>query len=229
MNLLFVHGGPGYRDYLKPYFEGCLAKHYTYFYDQSQGDTDLDYLKDELKQKIKELSPVVLIGHSWGATLALECLRDKTPDVVGLVMLNGLVHHKHGNQDFIDNLEKKKIDINDFEKIMFSKQVDLETRNFIQKLNSTFDQKTFERIDREYLSKLDLTDIIKHISIPILNIFGLEDNRVPASSLEEISSLNSDIKTKVISKGSHFMFVFEDQRKEIISAIEAFVDGLSKA
>ncbi|MGE4232381.1 MAG: hypothetical protein AB7F43_03540 [Bacteriovoracia bacterium] len=51
LNLVFLNGGSGYQDYLRPFFEGQFkGQIQTYFYDQSQGDVELSDLKSELEE-----------------------------------------------------------------------------------------------------------------------------------------------------------------------------------
>jgi pimeloyl-ACP methyl ester carboxylesterase len=81
--LLVLHGGPGaHHDYLLPQYLDLAKKHRLFFYDQRGGGRSRTESQDpitwqtqvhDLALVIKELAitPLDLVGYSWGALLAL--------------------------------------------------------------------------------------------------------------------------------------------------------------
>ena len=72
--VIFLHGGPGFTDYLQPYFDDIFIEHECVFYDQSQGkDIKMSDLIAQLDEQVNNCSSKpILVGHSWGGVLGTE-------------------------------------------------------------------------------------------------------------------------------------------------------------
>ena len=109
--LLWLHGGPGGAERpLFRYFNGELEDHFVVVYWDQRGTgrsfdahadprhltiarhlVDLDAVVDHLKQRLKA-AKVVLIGHSWGATLGLIYAQRHPENVAALIAVAPLVN-----------------------------------------------------------------------------------------------------------------------------------------
>lgn len=104
--------------YIWKYFIPHFSKHYRIIHSQYRGHgesaipEDLESMTVErFSQDINELldllspdGPVLLVGHSMGVQVALECYRQKRKAFAGLILINGpygeALRHVHGNPLF---------------------------------------------------------------------------------------------------------------------------------
>ena len=228
-HFIFLHGGPGYRDYLAPYFRETLPEGYeSHFYDQARGaDVSVDALVRQLDgvvqsiwQKINE--PIYLVGHSWGGALALEYLRQERSQIQGLVLIDACIRKNDVYDEFQAEMKRLNIREDDIESIFFAEDEKTEGRKLLIKINPEFDGEVFEKIERSYLRYLDLTEVVRALSIPILNIYGGNDVRIPARTIAGFRSLNDKIRTIEIAGAGHFPFVLPHRRDLIIEEIVRF-------
>lgn len=226
VNLIFIHGGPACRDYLAPYFEGCFPSDFRVtFYDQLQGPgVGVVELIGQLASVIEaKPGPVFLVGHSWGGTLALEYLRERPRGITGLVLLDACISNTVFYEEFEAEMKKLGIPDADTPSIFFSGEEKPQAGDLLERLYATLDTPMFERIDRDYLSRFDLSGVLANLRIPVLNVFGGEDVRIPARCLRDLGRLNQAVETLEIRGAGHFPFVLPRNRDQIVDAIVPFV------
>jgi len=104
--------------YIWKYFIPHFSQHYRIIHSQYRGHGDSAIPDDletmtverfaedinELLDKLRPEGPVLLVGHSMGVQVALECFRQNRKAFVGLVLINGpygeALRHVHGNPLF---------------------------------------------------------------------------------------------------------------------------------
>lgn len=107
--LIVVHGGPGLtQDYLLPQFYQLAENNFVIFYDQrgcgrSTGNINSKamlmhtFVKDlEAIRKAFNLDTVSILGHSWGAFLAMQYAIDHPESVDKLILANALPSTSEG-------------------------------------------------------------------------------------------------------------------------------------
>ena len=89
-SIIFLHGGPGFKDYLKPYLSDLKADFNCIFYDQKRGaKIRIDDLVLELDKLVESQSDKpILLGHSWGGVLGTEYTKRFQSKVSGLVLMS---------------------------------------------------------------------------------------------------------------------------------------------
>lgn len=251
--ILVLHGGPGIsHDYLVPHFQ-TLAKNYEIiFYDQRAcGKTEfpsdttsinIDTYVDDLEAirnhlKIERLN---LLGHSWGALLALK-YGIKHPENLSKLML---VSPAPSNSDYFDktfaNMQQKRSDEDtkvliqtmmskEFENrqeeafrkvILLGDKTNLADQSEIEELYKpmTFDAEAANSLlivssllERTFFN-FDITNEgLDKITCPTIIIIGDLDN-VPFSSNQAIQDNMQDCQLKVIKKCGHYPF-FESPKE----------------
>ncbi len=224
--IVFVHGGPGFPDYLSQFFSGRFPRSLSpIFYTQSSGEEDQPQgLVSQLASLLQRLGPdIFLVGHSWGATLCLEYLKSTSDRRIrGIVLIDPCICSNHFNDEFKKALVELKIENPTWEQIFLSPDELSIGRPFLKGLQDSFDQTFFQRFAK-YLDGFDLRPVIKSLSFPILNIFGERDMRIPAPVLRNLPELNPHLRNLEITGAGHFPFLLPKDHLQIVGAIENFV------
>lgn len=218
--LIFIHGGPGFKDYLEEYFRVLQSDFNCLFYDQLRGsDITVESLFKQLDTLIHQQdSPITLIGHSWGGVLATY-YASKAPDkITGLVLMSTGLSSIHWYDEYYKELDD--LDLNDgtMEDIFLAPD-ELEIGKAILKFgDKTFCKKTFGSLE-PFLKEYNLTQDFKNLDLPILSISGEKDIRFPRRVAQEIKTLNSNIVDIEIKGAGHFPFLKEEGKAQICNAI----------
>lgn len=227
-SLIFLHGGPGYADYMERFFVGRFpAKFECVFYSQRRkGLTGIEDLILELADHVNAQGDrVYLVGHSWGGALATEYLR-KTNDlrIRGLVLLSSFLCSEDVTTEYRKELASHGLDNPSLEEIFLTPPEIKVAGNFIADLNKTFDLKVFNTLWKEVVeSGFDAREFMRSIKIPVLNIFGEKDIRIPARRIRLYEELNPNICNIEIEGAGHFPFFLPSNRETIISRIESWI------
>jgi proline iminopeptidase len=220
--LIFLHGGPGFRDYLRPYFSSLEDRFKCVFFDQTRGaSVEIHHLLEQLDGIVNaESGKVVLIGHSWGGVLGTEYASRYEEKLAGLVLISTGLKASQWKEEF--RLELKNLSLEDAppEKIFLIPAEEELGRPLLDSTWSSFSGETFDNLNATYLSNYDLTLKIAHIKIPILNIFGENDVRFPTRVTKTFRTLNDRIVDCEISKAGHFPFLLDSNKKKIIKLID---------
>jgi len=177
--LIFLHGGPGFKDYLSPFFADLKDSFRCTFYDQHRGpNVTLEDLILQLDEFVSSSQGrVVLVGHSWGGVLGVEYASRRPEKVSGLVLMCTGLSHVQWFDEYHRELEEKGLSDASMEDIFLSSDERDVGVPFMETVGQTFSAETFERLNDRYLKTYDLTGVISALQIPILNIYGQMDVR----------------------------------------------------
>lgn len=219
--LIFLHGGPGFRDYLEPFFGPLKSDFECVFYDQLQGEkVSVDDLIGQIDQFVSTSSDkVVLLGHSWGAVLAAEYVIRHPHNIAGLVLMSTGLKSEHWKDDFRKELARLGL-LNAKPEEIFLLPDELEEGTvLLDKVWETFSEVTFDHLDINYLRQYDLTSGIKTVQAPILNIFGDRDIRFSARVAKTFRDFNNAIIDFEVTNAGHFPFLKTRNREKIFEVI----------
>lgn len=217
---LFIHGGPGFQEYLRPYFSAIPDGR---FYGQKSPIETVDEAVQELGTQIGARPGVNLIGHSWGAILALE-YASKHANVKSLVLMSAPLSFEC-EKDFAEEAQKRGLanptPVDFF--LSSEERKDPACISAIEKMMATFNPASIQNIFENYWSRFDLRPALSKLKIPVLVTYGSEDIRVPASKQREYRKLNPKIKTAEISGAGHFPFLLKAHRDELHKLLLGFL------
>jgi len=250
--MLVLHGGPGlFHDYLIPHFKKLAANYQVIFYDQRGcGKTDFpadtstismdNYIEDvEGIRKYLKLDKVILVGHSFGAILAVNYAKKYSSNISKLILVSpGPATSEYFDQSF-NNMQSKRKDEDtkalietmmseEFSKrdpvafkktVLLGDKVNLIDQEKIEDLYApmNFDTNNSQKmllvnsIMEKTFFDYDLTEGIDAISTPTLVVIGDLDN-VPFASAQLIVESIKGARLEVIKKSCHYPF-YETPKK----------------
>lgn len=220
-NLIFLHGGPGFKDYLRPFFDSFQTKFHCHFYDQLQGRVSVSDLILQLDQFIQNISGTkILVGHSWGGVLAVEYAAQFENKLSALVLMATGLSHKHWQDEFQKEIERLGLVGASPEQIYLTVDEVEEGKAFLDQIMTTFSSETFDSLDESYLQTYDVSKKLSALKLPILNVYGEKDVRFPKRITSRFSELNSRIVSMEIRKAGHLFFYKEETRQLILKKFE---------
>lgn len=238
LSILLVHGGPGMDDsYFSPYLDPLRGISELTSYRQRR-KASLDELCVELADKSASLTePAILLGHSLGSILILETLRRYALSKVRGIILVSCGIDTSMNEAFVANMQNWKprplnriaVSPDDAMKISCLESVEMFfSSDAIDRGISVLDAISYcaesvRRFYLEYLADFDLKPILRELKIPVLNLYGQLDYRIPATHSEKAAALNPLIHNVEVPQAGHFPFV--DQPQVCCEAIERFLYG----
>ncbi|PWU14479.1 MAG: hypothetical protein C5B49_13175 [Bdellovibrio sp.] len=229
VTLIFLHGGPGLPDYLETSFKGQFAPDLEVdFYTQKQ-TADMNEFIDEVDEHVKKArsQKVVLVGHSWGSILAIEYARKHSDRVHGLVLIDGVFEGAEMDAQFEKLMRERGItDQSPLEQKFLSSSERVISPTYATDLLKQTNTVILEKI-YPYISKYSATSFFQDNKKPILNIFGEEDIRTPASILKTFGRFSATVRNHEIRGAGHFPFIREVDRREIAKEIESFARHLN--
>ncbi|MCB0402102.1 MAG: alpha/beta fold hydrolase [Flavobacteriales bacterium] len=245
--IVVLHGGPGiFHDYLVPHFKQLAQQYQVIFYDQ-RGCGRTDFPKDTSSINIEtyvedleairnhlKIEKLNLMGHSWGALLAMK-YGIKYPGNLNKLML---VSPAPSNSDYFDqtfaNMQKKRSeeDTKDLIQAMMSKKFETREEETFRKVillgdkTNLVDQTKIEELyapiqfsattannllivnsllERTYFN-FDITNEgLENISCPTIILLGDMDN-VPFLSAQSIQEKIPGCQLTVFKKSCHYPF-----------------------
>jgi pimeloyl-ACP methyl ester carboxylesterase len=214
-NLIFLHGGPGFKDYLQPYFHPLSDQFRCSFYNQLRGpDVTIERLVIQLLEQVKSRPGAVLVGHSWGAVLAIEFARRYENLVSGLVLMCAGLSTAQWHE-YNTDIEKLGLS-NASDADLFLVPGDLPGGKIVlDKMMVDFSGETFGSVYGSYIKTFDLTTTLSHLRIRIVNIFAEKDLRFPVRIPRSFRAINSRIEDHEIAGAGHFPFLQEPHRQQI--------------
>ena len=258
--LFIAHGGPGLdQTYLQPYLTLLAQRYQVVFFDQRGAGKSLTSSNDvthcTLQQFIQDiesvrlhlnLEKIILMGHSWGALLALYYAQEYQQNVYGLLLLNTQPVDQQSQELFEHHFAEKIKPIKDALQPFFSynhfKQLnqkaltDLYTLLFsvytyrpqdAYKLQLSFTPqsacnafKIEEKFLTQELPQNPLT-ALETIVIPVLVVHGQQDI-VPVSTAQKLAKMLLNSRLIVLNECGHFPYV--EQPSHLYEAINAFID-----
>jgi pimeloyl-ACP methyl ester carboxylesterase len=222
INLIFLHGGPGFKDYLKDYFVELSNDFECIFYDQSRGNTigidDLILQLDEIILKL--VGKVVLVGHSWGGVLAVEYATRFQERVHGLVLMSTGLTSKHWYDEYYKEQEVLGLNEAPMEEIFLAEDEQVIGKPLLEFGEKTWSEETFISLDDSYLRKYDLIQSFSELKIPIINVFGEKDVRFPRRVTSSFKNYNQGVIELEIKGAGHFPFLKENGKNKIHTIIK---------
>jgi proline iminopeptidase len=257
--IIIVHGGPGLNHtYFLPHLNALSKKYRLIFYDQracgnSSGNLDssqmtLDFFTadiESIRQNLN-LGDIAILGHSWGALVAMKYTIKYPNHISGLILSNS-ISPKAGEFEAETNQRlKSRMSADDSirrKTILASqafKEGDVETYAQVLKLSfksSFYNIKYFEQLHIElppdYLAKrkllffmakelsvYDLYPSLNNISCPTLIIHGAYDG-IPDDLSKKMKQYIPGAELTVIQKAGHFPFI--EQKKTYNQIIDRFL------
>ncbi len=222
--IIFLHGGPGFKDYLAPYFKELDNDFKLVFYDQLQAShLRVEDLIHQLDQIVDEQTDKpILLGHSWGGVLATQYTLEKQKKLSGLVLLCTGLSSSQWTQ-YHDELEEMGLEDAPAEKIFLTQDELKIGKPFLNKVMESFSSETFDSLADTYLDNYDLLSQISKIKIPILNIFGEKDLRFSIKVTTKFKEYNSHIKDIKILNTGHFPFLTSEGRTKISKSLKYYL------
>jgi pimeloyl-ACP methyl ester carboxylesterase len=225
--LIFLHGGPGFSDYLKPYFTELETKFDCIFYDQVRGP--LVTLREQMSELhslvLKSRNKVVLIGHSWGGVLATNYASTYEEKLAGLVLMSTGLNALQWRDEFRAELKNLGLENASPEEIFLAPAEREIGKLLLVSVEQTFSEETFDHIFSTYLNTYDLTKNLQRLQIPVLNIFGANDVRFPLRVARSFRKIKKDVIELELPNTGHFPFLLIENRKKISKLIiENFAD-----
>ncbi len=237
--ILMVHGGPGFDDsYFFPYLNALKSTCNLRSYRQKRA-ANLSELCVELSGKVREASkPIYLLGHSWGCMLIIESVR-RVPlplNVKGLVLISCAFDNSM-NEEFekmkshwklrpteessAGEDEKFRKSCLELVELFFTKESASEGERLFRRIS--YSAESLSKFFDEYLANFDLKPVIAGVKVPVLNIYGEEDYRIPASHSSKLQNLNPLIQNVAVPEAGHFPFV--EQGDFVCSSIRRFLES----
>ncbi len=220
--LIFLHGGPGFKDYLKPYFTQLEKSFTCIFYDQIRGpEVTIQDQINELQSIVKKSSKkVVLVGHSWGGVLATQYASTYEDHLAGLVLISTGLKASQWRDEFRAELSQLGLEDASLEEI-FLTPAELELgKPLLEATGESFSEETFDHLFSTYLSNYDLTEDFQKLQLPVLNIYGDKDVRFPLRVTKSFQKLKKDVIELELPNAGHFPFLLIENRKKIADLIE---------
>lgn len=212
--IIFLHGGPGFKDYLAPFFSEWSDHFQTVFYDQLQGDSiSIEDLIDQLDDIVSEAKgKKILLGHSWGGVLAGEYAIRYSKKIDHLILMSTGLCHSHWKEEFEQEKLSRGLAKAAPEEIFLTNAERGEFKEFLERTWSTFHEGTFDALYGNYVQRFDLRVELAKTPIPIKMIFGTEDIRFPARIGRTLG-----LPTFEMVGAGHFPFLKKKQRDLILA------------
>lgn len=246
--ILVLHGGPGFfSDYLIPSFSE-LKNYQLIFYDQrGSGKTDfpkdttsitISNFVDDIEEVRKEfkLEKLTILGHSWGALLALNYAQKHPERLKRMILIAPAPSNSEYYEKTLARMQIKRSeeDTKELVRLMMSKKFekrDSETFkkaiilgdvvNFYNQENTkamyesvTFNESnstkmllTNSLLEHSFFD-YDVTKNMDEVNCPTLIIIGDMDN-IPFESAQLLQESIKNSSIEIINKTSHYPF-FED-------------------
>lgn len=214
-SLIFLHGGPGFQDYLEPYFRDLRDCFPCVFYDQRSGPTiGIEDLIQQLAEKVGAAEKPVLVGHSWGAVLAVEFARRHQEKLGGLALLCSGLSAAHW-YEYREDLRALGLENAPWQELFFVAGDPPAERKALEKVFSNFSAETFDSLERGYVKAFDLTKELSKIALKIVNIYAEKDLRYPPRISRSLRGFQPRIEDHEIAGAGHFPFLQPAHREQV--------------
>jgi pimeloyl-ACP methyl ester carboxylesterase len=221
--LVFIHGWLGSWRYWVPVMEDLAAGFRSYALDlwgfgdsdKSREQYDLDSYVELLLAFMEELGiwRAPLVGHTLGAAIAVR-LAALHPDRVSKVLAVGL-------PPTVGSINRRLLTAgpNDtLARLFWHRQrpyaeVEMSTGKMAENAIAL----TIQSVVR-----LDLTETLDQIDVPLLTVYGEKDNVVSANSADQLEDAHSPVRAIVLSDAYHYPML--DQIAKFARLLRDFVD-----
>lgn len=220
-SLLLVHGGPGMDgSYFFPYLNPLGKTAMVHSYLQLQPAT-LDALCAQLHFEARQLpGPLFILGHSWGGMLLLETLqRYKMERLEGVILvstgfdpsMNEAFHGCKAKWACRPSSEARtspdqamKLQCLESVELFFTKKHCLLGEEVLKKIS--YNAEAFSQLPY-FNTQFDLKPVLSSLNVPVLNIYGEADFRIPACHSKMAENLNQLVQNHEMKDVGHFPFV----------------------
>lgn len=225
MNIIFLHGGPGFSNYLEPFFKNIDESVNAVFYDQLKSESvSIDALVGQLDDYVNTLTgPTYIVGHSWGATLGLEYVARFEGKISGFILMSSGLNFNHWKIEFDLEKERRGLTTAPPEMIFLAKEERVDWSGFLEGMWDTFSDETFHSLYDGYIASHDLTSQFSKLKIPVLVIFGSEDVRFCPRVAKTLSQYNQNAELFEVVGAGHFPFLLASHREIVFDKILSFV------
>ena len=250
--ILCLHGGPGMdHSYFLPHLSPLAERHALILYRQHQnGETTMDGLIVELERVLKTIKNerLLILGHSFGAVLALEYMRrNPKANLAGLVLVSWVYDRdlfklaQAKNPELFTKMEAAEAAIErEFAKASVDERYQRRTNAWAeayfapecvgkgrQVLSAIhYNDSAYQSLGSSYMGSFDLKSSVKALRLPCISIAGTSDRVVDAEYIRAGARLNSKIRHVEIQGAGHFPFV--EKQREILAAISSFIEEVSQ-
>jgi proline iminopeptidase len=253
--LIIIHGGPGAcHDSLEP-LEDLSKERQVIFYDQlGCGNSDrnsdrsawtVEYFVSEIQELIKylNLNKYHILGHSWGAALAVAFALTKPKGLVSMVLADPYISTPEWAAD-AKRLMKKLPE--HMQKILEKNIIDSEEyknaskeyyTRFIKRLEPVpepilragkkmnMDIYNYMWGPKEYLptgtlKNFNQTDRLSQITVPVLLLCGRYDEATPEST-EHFQKIFPDAQVRIFEQSAHFPHW--NEREDYMQTVQSFL------
>lgn len=259
--LIIIHGGPGHNSsYFLPQFEKLSQYHQLIFYDQrgsGHSEKDLDFDTVTMEQFVADLENLreelnldhfQLLGHAWGALIALQYAAKYPHHVDKLVLMNPFPTSAQDLSSFAleveDRLKQTKNPALKFAQSEDLLVADVDTfKNFYSNLLKTFlydenniSELKFEIGQQDALQGLliyrifeesflkggyDYKPYLKKIDCPTLVIHG-DSDPIPTWTAKETTSYLKNGKCRILKDCGHFPHI--EKPDELFDELSLFLN-----
>ena len=256
--LIILHGGPGGpHNYLEP-LKDIASKRTMIFYDQigcgksdrlpNKKDWQVKTFVEELKEIIKKLNlkEYHLLGHSWGAALAVSFISTTPNGLRAIILADPYLSTPIWIKDakkLIKKLSKKMqkaINKGETDSPEYKSASDEYYKRFVRRMNPVprafkkpskgFGKEIYQGMwgPKEFsvrgtLKEYDASKKLKSIRSPVLLVCGKYDEATPGA-LKIFHKLIPGAKIKIFQKSAHLPFWTE--RKEFMKVVQDFLKGV---
>lgn len=258
--IIVLHGGPGlFHDYLTPHFESLSKNYQIIFYDQ-RGCGRTEFPKDtttitadnfiadlEAIRAHLNIEKMNLLGHSWGATLAINYGKKYSKHLNKLILVSPAPSSSEYFDQMFRNMQAKRSDEDTKELVKLMSSKEFEKRDpatFVkaialgdkvnlvnqESINDLYKPMNFtdasannlllvNSIMEKHFFEYDITEGIEAITSPTIIIVGDMDN-VPFASTQLLQeSLNARIE--VLKPACYYPFF--EASKDFTFAVKNFI------
>ncbi|KAG4097935.1 alpha/beta hydrolase fold protein [Neocallimastix lanati (nom. inval.)] len=207
INVVFIHGTGCNKDFLKA-VRTELTDYNVYFFDlPGHGNSEVraytkeSYL-DGISHFIKDLTNVILIGHSLGGTLTVGSLARKPKNVVGGIVAGGALNFDNLPADFLKGVHNGVIN----KDLVYDGFGHLDHPEVVEAIQA---MEPDEVTLKDWLldEHIDVSDGIEEITVPVKVIVGRDDFLVPVEKSEEIAKRIPNATLIVVNKARHMLIV----------------------
>ena len=216
--LLFLHGWGQNKEMMLPLIEElkskyrCIVVDLPGFGNSNFNDSNtLDLYTEKLNESLKEkgICPEYIIGHSFGGKVAVNYYL-KHQNIKGLVILASPLLKPKRTIKYYFNIYKFKI--------MKKLKLNVQKQGSFDYKNCSKDMKDlFVNVVNTHFDK-----VLKKIKIPVLLIWGDEDNKVPLNKAKKLNKKINNSKL-YIQKGGHFAYLENIEFTKLI--VQNFIRG----
>lgn len=236
-SLIFIHGSGGdHTAWLNQYTQ--LKEKYNLAmidlpgHGRSEGKGE-SHIKDysvwinKLLDVLKMNKPI-LVGHSLGAAIALQCAVDYPREINGIVCLGGGIRMPV-NPFMLEFLKTNPAEIPaDIIDLMCKFSLAKENRVRLSELLQKNVSQSKVKIlygDLSACNELDLTGEVEKITVPALIICGVEDKMTPPDLSRELAAKIQKSSLEIIAGAGHMVML--EQPAELGKALDKFIASIS--